>query len=194
MSSLREHKTILTVLLALLVSGAASADYDEMAEVERAEQAVAAFGKTLKTELMAAMQSGGPVAAIGVCNVRAPEIAGSLSVEAAMVVSRTSLKYRNPDNAATDWQTAVLESFEARKQAGESLSTLTWSEVTTSGKWKEFRFMKAIPTGALCLQCHGKTIAPPVAEKLAELYPEDKATGFSEGDLRGAFVVTRRLP
>ena len=46
----------------------------------------------------------------------------------------------------------------------------------------------------LCLGCHGKSIAPEVKAKLAELYPEDKATGFSEGDLRGAFVVTRDVP
>ena len=53
--------------------------------------------------------------------------------------------------------------------------------------------MKAIPTQPLCLACHGQEIAPPVAEKLAELYPGDKATGFEEGDLRGAFVVVRQL-
>jgi hypothetical protein len=53
--------------------------------------------------------------------------------------------------------------------------------------------MKAIPTGGLCLQCHGKALAPPVAEKLAELYPGDKATGYEQGDLRGAFVITRQL-
>ena len=53
--------------------------------------------------------------------------------------------------------------------------------------------MKAIPIGGLCLQCHGTAIAPELAEKLSELYPEDKATGYREGDMRGAFVVTRRL-
>ena len=53
--------------------------------------------------------------------------------------------------------------------------------------------MKAIPTAPLCLQCHGEAIAPPVAEKITKLYPEDKATGFREGDIRGAFVVTKLL-
>ncbi len=52
--------------------------------------------------------------------------------------------------------------------------------------------MKAIPTGPLCLACHGETLAAPVAEKIGELYPADKATGFREGDIRGAFVVTKR--
>ncbi|RPH93345.1 MAG: DUF3365 domain-containing protein, partial [Lysobacterales bacterium] len=35
--------------------------------------------------------------------------------------------------------------------------------------------------------------APSVAQKIAELYPDDKASGYSEGDIRGAFVVTRRV-
>ena len=53
--------------------------------------------------------------------------------------------------------------------------------------------MKAIPTGAVCLNCHGTKIAPEVSQALAGLYPEDRATGFNEGDIRGAFVVTRKI-
>lgn len=42
-----------------------------------------------------------------------------------------------------------------------------------------------------CLTCHGPadTIAADVKSKLAELYPTDDATGFSEGDLRGWFWI-----
>jgi hypothetical protein len=53
--------------------------------------------------------------------------------------------------------------------------------------------MKAIPTGDVCLLCHGAQLAPGVSQVLTELYPEDKATGFSMGDIRGAFVVTREI-
>ena len=49
--------------------------------------------------------------------------------------------------------------------------------------------MKAIPTGGLCLQCHGEVLDPAVAGKIAELYPDDQATGFIDGDLRGVFWV-----
>ena len=52
--------------------------------------------------------------------------------------------------------------------------------------------MKAIPTGAVSLNCHGTSIAPDVSQALAGIYPEDRGTGFSEGDIRGAFVVTRK--
>jgi len=186
-------KTLLTLCLAALASGV-SAGSDKAAELDQAKKATAEFAGALKSELVAAMQSGGPIEAIDVCNTRAVLISEEVSLEQGMTLSRVSQKNRNPDNAPNEWQAAVLESFEARKEAGEAPGTLAWHEVADTNNGKEFRFMKAIPTGAVCLACHGETLAPPVAEKLAELYPEDKATGYSEGDIRGAFVVTKTKP
>jgi hypothetical protein len=120
-------------------------------------------------------------------------ISEQISAQKGMALSRVSLKNRNPDNAPNDWQEAVLLNFEAQKAGGKDVSKLGWSEMVTTENGREFRFMKAIPTGGVCLSCHGATLSPDVVQKLAELYPGDKATGFSEGDIRGAFVVTRRL-
>ena len=53
--------------------------------------------------------------------------------------------------------------------------------------------MKAIPTDSVCLGCHGTDLSPDVSRILADLYPVDRATGYSEGDIRGAFVTTRKL-
>jgi hypothetical protein len=41
----------------------------------------------------------------------------------------------------------------------------------------------------LCLVCHGETLAPEIAAQIAAQYPEDQATGFADGDLRGVFWV-----
>jgi len=41
----------------------------------------------------------------------------------------------------------------------------------------------------MCLTCHGSELDAGVAEQIAELYPEDQATGFSAGDFRGVFWV-----
>ncbi|MPQ96322.1 DUF3365 domain-containing protein, partial [Thioclava sp. JE_KL1] len=56
-----------------------------------------------------------------------------------------------------------------------------------------YRYMKPIPTGAVCLSCHGTHIAPAVKQKLNELYPHDKAVGFNKGDIRGAFSFSKTL-
>ena len=43
-----------------------------------------------------------------------------------------------------------------------------------------------------CLACHGSAdyIAPSTRALLHSLYPRDRAVNFTEGDLRGAIVVT----
>ena len=110
-----------------------------------------------------------------------------------MQLSRVSLKNRNPANAPIEWQVSVLEGFDRQKAAGKDITKLAWSETVDTADGQEFRFMKAIPTGEVCLKCHGSKLAPEVGQVLAELYPEDRATGYSEGDIRGAFVVTRKL-
>lgn len=178
-------------LLAMLLSGRVHAA--EATDQVTAQAAIAAFAGALKAELTSAMQAGGPLNAIEVCNARAPAIAAAVSLERGMQLSRVSLRNRNPDNAPNVWQAAVLQEFEARIADGENAAGLAWQENAETDGQRQFRFMKAIPTGSLCLACHGESISPPVSEKIAELYPNDKATGFREGDLRGAFVVTRPL-
>lgn len=167
--------------------------FDESTELQRADQATAAFGAALKSELVNAMQSGGAIEAITVCHTRANAIAAEVSQESGMNVSRVSLKNRNPGNAANEWQQRVLLSFEEQRRSGGRPAILTWNDTVETADGTEFRYMKAIPTGGLCLQCHGGAIAPDVSARLNELYPEDKAVGYNQGDIRGAFLVTRRL-
>ena len=166
---------------------------DNEANLSAAKSAIQAFAASLQAELKAAMQAGGPVAGVAVCNTRAMAITRQ-AADDGMELSRVSLRNRNPDNAPNAWQTAVLETFEGQKVAGKDVTGLTWSETVDIDGVSEFRFMKAIPTGEVCLKCHGTTLAPGVAEVLADLYPQDKATGFKQGDIRGAFVAVRKLP
>jgi hypothetical protein len=51
--------------------------------------------------------------------------------------------------------------------------------------------MKAIPVGQVCLTCHGSDIAPELRTEINTYYPEDMATGFELGELRGAFTITK---
>jgi hypothetical protein len=182
---------LLAVASALPASESTQPDASVLAG--QAKASVAAFATALKSELSSAMQAGGPLQAIELCNTRAPAIAKEISLQQDMQVSRVSERNRNPGNAPNEWQATVLQEFQARLAAGEDADSLAWHDITETGGGQEFRFMKAIPTAPMCLACHGEAIAPPVAAKIAELYPDDKATGFSEGDLRGAFVVTRAL-
>ena len=178
----------------VLLAAAGSVSAGEASDRDKAMGAIDAFGTALKGELVGAMQDGGPLEAIGVCNTKAPGIAQAVSLEQGMQLSRVSLKNRNPGNAPNGWQEDVLLAFEERAATGENAGALTWQETAVTDGGMEYRFMKAIPTGGVCLACHGETLSPEVQAKIAELYPEDKATGYAEGDLRGAFVVVKRKP
>jgi hypothetical protein len=180
---------LLMALLALSIN----IQGDQQNDVTAAKSAIKEFAGALQSELKAAMQAGGPVAAIGVCNTRAAPIAEQVSAAHGMNLSRVSLRNRNTGNKPNQWQAAVLGDFEASKAAGEDVSSLAWSGTAAVDGSREFRFMKAIPTGGICLTCHGREIAPEIKQQLHALYPEDLATGFSEGDIRGAFVVTKQL-
>ena len=163
------------------------------ANTREARAAVKAFFGELKGELVAAIKQGGPAHAVSVCNTEAGEIATRVSQQQGMDISRVSLRNRNPGNAAAGWTKPVLEQFEVRKAAGESPDTLEFAEVVATADGDVFRYMKAIPTGEVCLNCHGTDISPEVAAKLGALYPDDRATGYKVGDLRGAFVVIKKM-
>ena len=51
--------------------------------------------------------------------------------------------------------------------------------------------MRPLIVAPVCIICHGpkETMAPEVKRMLTERYPEDRATGFQDGDLRGAISV-----
>jgi hypothetical protein len=147
------------------------------------------LGKELKAELGAAIEKGGPVAAIEVCRSRAPAIAARLSAESGSRVGRTALKVRNAGNAPDDLERAVLEQFAGDLASGRIEGPLEAAfEIKREGGI-ERHYMRAIPTEALCLTCHGETLAPELAAAIAREYPNDQATGFKLGELRGAFRV-----
>lgn len=177
-------------LIAAAVPGFAA---DDASRVAASRAAVKEFMETLQGELQAAMKAGGPTKAIEVCNTKAPTIAQDVSKAKGFRIARTSLKTRNPDNAPDAWERKVLEDFEARKRAGEDPTKLERQEVVTADGKQTFRYMKAIPTAELCLNCHGEKLDPKVSATLKRLYPKDQATGFKAGDLRGAFTIAQPL-
>ena len=186
--------TVLAMCFLLLSMNCNSDQHsDTNAEIAAAKTAIKELATSLQSELKAAMQAGGPVAAIGVCNTKAMPITQKVAAEQGMHLGRVSLRNRNPVNLPNEWQATVLEDFQRQKAEGKAIESLAWSETVNVNGEQEFRFMKAIPTGKICLMCHGTEISPQIEQVLADLYPADRATGYGEGDIRGAFVVTRQL-
>ncbi len=166
----------------------------------QARNAIALFQDSLKSRLMEAIQTAGPVSAIGVCNEAAPAIAAETGAASDVVIGRTALKTRNPANAPDAWERDVLERFETVLAEGVKPASLEATRITTEGETQSsrsmssrsmsLRYMAPIMTGGLCLTCHGEAIAPDIKAEIDRYYPDDQARGFALGDLRGAFTVT----
>ncbi|MCW8924245.1 MAG: DUF3365 domain-containing protein [Gammaproteobacteria bacterium] len=182
-------KLIITLAICLSFANLAQADENLKQRAQKSKAVVKEFMGQLKGELESAMKAGGPVNAISVCNKMAPVIAKNLSDKYGWDIARTSLKTRNAANKPDAWETKVLNEFDARKAKGEDVKPMAHFESVDGN----FRFMKAIPTGEVCLKCHGENIAPPVKAKLKELYPDDMATGYKLGDVRGAFTIIQPM-
>lgn len=183
----------LLVGLGLLGQGGMVMADDPSTLVTEARGVVQQFSAALGKELKSALETGGPIAAIEVCNLKAPGITEQVGGATGWQVGRTAIKLRNPGNSPDDWEKAVLTSFSGRAAAGEDLAKVEQADIVVKDGHRVFRYMKAIPTAELCVTCHGASISPDIKARLDKLYPSDQARGFSPGSLRGAFTLSKQL-
>ncbi|HIG41364.1 MAG: DUF3365 domain-containing protein [bacterium] len=181
--------TLFTTIVTAMSQARAEVVPDVSPYFHQSREAVKVLGTTLKNKLMLAMKNSGPEAAIAVCNTEALSLTHQVSREKGLTVSRTSLKYRNPVNAPGRWEQRVLTQFQERADKGESLQDMEFGELVSKNNELQFRYMKAIPTGKPCLTCHGTTIATELKDLISAIYPDDEATDYRAGELRGAFSV-----
>ena len=163
------------ILLALAFTAATTCAQE--AEPARGAELLAPFKKDLQQALKSGLAEG-PVKAIQVCRVKAPDIANAISV-GGVRVGRSSHKLRNPDNEAPDWVRPIMQAYlddpSARSPQAVQLGESRWG------------YVEPIIVQPLCLACHGSELASDVRAQITELYPDDRATGFEAGDLRGVF-------
>jgi hypothetical protein len=180
-------------LLAIALLAAMPVLADDL--LPEARQVASAVPPKLLAVLTAEIAKSGPEGAIGVCRDQAPQMAKAASEQTGWSIRRVSLNNRNPKAVPDAWERAVLEDFDRRAAAGEAPATLEKGEVVMEEGRKSYRYMKALPTLALCLQCHGAqaSLSAAVKEKLSALYPQDKATGYSVGQVRGAMTIRKPL-
>ena len=152
---------------------------------QRAGVAAQAFSGELRATLMAAMRDGGPTAAVRVWHDEAPRIAQRVEQAHGVRLGRVGVRSRQPANRLTGWQKDVLDGWQTSPPSGPPS---TWSP-PISQQAGTLRWAKAIETEGPCLACHGNAISPELQNTLKELYPDDPATGFSAGSLRGLLWV-----
>jgi len=138
----------------------------------------------------------GPEGAVGVCRDKAPAMARAASESSGWQVRRVSLRNRNPKAVPDAWERATLEDFDRRAAAGEPPARLERAAVVQENGRAVQRYMRALPTVDLCLNCHGTPdrISAAVAAQLQSIYPQDQGVGYRVGELRGAITLRRPQP
>jgi hypothetical protein len=163
----------------------------ERPEYAQAKQVAADVMGGTRTLLETQLAEAGPVGALDACSKVALDAARAHEQEG-WRVRRVSLRLRNPADAPDPWEAGVLKTWDKAHKKQPLLPETEKSEVVKEGGREYLRYMKPIVIpGPLCLSCHGDpaTMSSQVKTKLAELYPEDQATGHKVGDLRGAISV-----
>ncbi len=186
-------RLVAPLFAALITPLAAAQTVVDAPWVADARQASMSVPPKLLAVLQAEIARAGPEGAIEVCRVKAPELARAASQESGWTVRRVSLRNRNPNDA---WERAALEDFDRRAAAGEAAGKLEAAAVVSVDGKPVQRYLRALPTIELCTQCHGPVdkLSPAVVAQLKALYPDDRATGYSVGQIRGAMTLSRPAP
>ena len=146
--------------------------------------------------LQAQVDKNGHAASVGFCSQFAGEHGKAKNAEwAAKAIQelgvksyrfrRVSDRNRNPKNAANAKQAEVLANW--LKDGAKPTLYKEGNRIITMHPIK-----MALP---MCLGCHGdeNSQVEKAMVEIRKIYPDDKATGYKLGDLRGAFVTEAEL-
>lgn len=149
------------------------------------DELIGSVRQTLLTEI----EKKGVLGAFETCSEASQKIIKKYQDEKKIYIRRISEKYRNRLNAPDDYELGVLK----RLSSMEKILQEYYEEV----KEKDgvyLRYFKTITIQPVCLYCHGKgEISPEVMKLIKQKYPDDKATGYSIGEFRGAVSVKVKI-
>lgn len=177
------------------------------AQTVRAQDGSALLDETRKTALpvlprvigamQAAVKEQGAVGAIPVCKEKAPALLQEMRQQTGWDIRRVSLRTRHPATGTPDaWEARQLADFDIQVANGARAEQLEVGAIVVAADGqRSYRYLKALPVAEVCLSCHGPadTLSPDLKAALARDYPQDRATGYAVGEVRGALSVRRPL-
>jgi uncharacterized protein DUF3365 len=158
---------------------AEEASADLQPAIARAQTAARLLQTALQNRLVEVLPKAGPAKAANVCRQEAYAIAADIGMQQGLSMGRTSHKLRNPNNAPRPWAAAIVSGQAQTKYAG--------AKTYAADLGSQVGVLVPIGMGEACSLCHGTKswIPGEVAALLKQSYPQDQATGFATGDIRG---------
>ncbi|MCU0398056.1 MAG: DUF3365 domain-containing protein [Cyclobacteriaceae bacterium] len=187
------RNTVILMLFSLFILTACNKKQKEqpvVAEVpdsvylNQGDQLIAVTFDTLRNSLTAAIGLGGFAHAIQFCNEKAYPLTNTYAEEG-ISIRRSSPKFRNPSNQPDSLEQVVFNEFLINGPKPRLIRTS-----------QEVHYIKPIIMQGMCLNCHGKpgeNIQPETLQAVATLYPEDRATGYTDGELRGIWHIAFKI-
>jgi hypothetical protein len=160
----------------------------EEQKIQKGSAVSSALVQKLSGELKQQIQTRGLVEALHFCTGNALILTDQVAKDSNTSVKRVSLNNRNPVNAATPEEAAVLHRWQSLQTSGQPLPPY---EIKHLSNGESVYYKPILINNEACLKCHGEIAADsPLYQAIKTAYPEDKATGYKMGDLRGMIVVT----
>jgi len=193
-------KTIFSINLLILILIISCGEKKQEAQItenqkkEMRENASEFLGQ-LKSILIKQLKSEGTLSAVAVCSDTAQVLTNNFGLKKGVYIKRVSFKNRNKHSLPDEFEARILQEFEQIKKEGKLNSDTEYFEIIIENDYQYLRYMKPIKIGAACLKCHGneEKISTEVKEQIVKKYPDDKAVGYKNGDLRGAVSIKKLI-
>jgi len=179
---------VFLILTSVLACNNSLSKKERESYIVKGKKVAQASFKEISGQLIAQMKEGGPAQAIPFCNQKALAITHQLSEKYKVTIKRTSDKLRNQQNTPSERELEIIQDYKNSLANNMELKPIV--ELDNTAKK---HFYAPILLKAECLVCHGnlnETIGLETAAIVKSLYPNDKAIGYTEGDLRGIWSIT----
>lgn len=179
---------------AVAASPRALTDEARSAALQRGKAIALETFSLLSSNLQTAIQQGGVSNALPFCSLAASPLTAGMAAKHGVTLRRVTHKPRNPASRADSIELGVLKEFTEALAATPTNPPPPMVTNLTDGT--ATFFAPIVLNNELCLKCHGEAgrdILPENVAVIRRLYPQDEATGFRLGELRGAWRIDFRL-
>jgi hypothetical protein len=151
--------------------------------VRHADLIIVTLQSALLSELHRRLDDVSPAEALDACHLAAIPVEQRAGRYEGVAVGRTSARLRNPANTPPPWASPIVERYADQPRANVDGFVVDLGD--------RVGVLRPIREQPICASCHGpeQILSPGVSARLAKRYPEDRAVGFHDGDIRGWFWV-----
>jgi len=158
----------------------------EVSYLEKGQKLAMKTKSTLGKNLMGTIKKKGTDEALTFCNLKAYSLVDSMATLLNASITRVSDKPRNANNEAIGEELVYIKKAKDLLKNGEKIKAQI--------KEKDGKMLAYYPimTNKMCLQCHGEVntqIKESTMTLINKFYPEDKATGYKENELRAIWKI-----